>query len=106
MSINSRGKFSADFKSKVCIDALKERETIEVLCKKYDLHPTQLNLWKKEFLSKASLIFEKDAISTSSTNDALVQTLYANIGELKVANDFLKKSYYEINSRAKANDNK
>jgi transposase-like protein len=51
MSKISRRKFTADFKSKVCIEAIKEQQTIESLSKKYDLHPTQINTRKKEFIS-------------------------------------------------------
>jgi transposase-like protein len=92
MSKISRRKFSSDFKSKVCIEAIKEHQTIEALSKKYDLHPTQINTWKKEFLSNSSIVFEKEGSSiVSDEKEQLIQTLYAQIGELKVANDFLKK---------------
>ena len=92
MSKTSRRKFTAEFKSKVCVEALKEQQTIEALAKKYDLHPTQINTWKKEFLQNASVVFEKEGDSKQSDHEALTQALYAQIGELKVANDFLKKS--------------
>ena len=57
MTKQSRRKFTADFKSKVVIEALKERSTIEELAKKYEVHPTQINTWKREFLGKASSLF-------------------------------------------------
>lgn len=91
MSKTSRRKFSSEFKSKVCVEALRDRETIETLAKKYDVHPTQINTWKKEFLQKSSVIFEKESSREDANNEQLIQTLYAQIGELKVANDFLKK---------------
>ncbi|MBK9229181.1 MAG: transposase [Ignavibacteria bacterium] len=53
MGKQSRRKFSADFKAKVVIEALKERNTIEELAKKHELHPNQITTWKKEFLSNA-----------------------------------------------------
>ena len=43
MSKTSRRKFSSEFNSKVCIEAIKKQQTIESLAKKYDLHPTQIN---------------------------------------------------------------
>ena len=91
MSKTSRRKFAAEFKSKVCIEALKEQQTIEALAKKYDLHPTQINTWKKEFLGNSAAVFEKDGSKGTAENEQLIQALYAQIGELKVANDFLKK---------------
>lgn len=90
MSKTSRRKFTAAFKSKVCIEAIREQQTIESLSQKYDLHPTQINTWKKEFLSNSSVVFEKGE-KASDDKDQLIQALYAQIGEQKVAIDFLKK---------------
>ncbi len=87
----TRRKFTSQFKSKVCIEALQERQTIEALAKKYELHPNQINTWKKEFLEKSSQVFEKGKSPDVVNNEQLIQALYAQIGELKVANDFLKK---------------
>lgn len=91
MSKTSRRKFTAEFKSKVCIEAIKERQTIEALAKKYDLHPTQINTWKKDFLQNSPVVFEKEGHPGAEDKEQLIQALYAQIGELKVANDFLKK---------------
>jgi transposase-like protein len=91
MSKQSRRKFTSEFKSKVCIEAIREQQTIEALSKKHELHPTQINTWKKEFLNNMPVVFEKEGSVDNGTKDQLIQTLYAQIGELKVANDFLKK---------------
>jgi transposase-like protein len=91
MSKTSRRKFTAEFKSKVCIEAIKERHPIEALAKKYELHPTQINTWKKDFLQNSSAVFQKDGKAEVDDKEQLIQALYAQIGELKVANDFLKK---------------
>jgi transposase len=93
MSKTSRRKFTTEFKSKVCLEAIKEQQTIDALSKKHDLHPTQINTWKKEFLEKAATVFDKEGSAATDTadKDQLIQVLYAQIGELKVANDFLKK---------------
>ncbi|MBD0293589.1 MAG: transposase [Flavisolibacter sp.] len=96
MSKTSRRKFSAAFKSKVCIEAIKEQQTIEALAKKYELHPTQINTWKKEFLQQAAVVFEKEGQGSGNEKDQLIQALYAQIGEQKVAIDFLKKSYCKV----------
>lgn len=85
-----RRVFGDSFKSKVVLDALKERETIEVLAKKYDLLPTQISLWKSDAIKNISLLFStKKAIAPKE----LISTekLYAEIGQLKMENDYLKK---------------
>ena len=91
MSKQTRRKFKGDFKSKVVLEALKERSTIEELAKKYELHPNQINTWKKEFLSKAASVFDDKVNDADKAREADIETLYAKIGQLKVENDFLKK---------------
>ena len=76
----------------MCIEALKERQSIESLSKKYDLHPTQINTWKKEFLGNSAAVFEKEGKDNTTNTEQLIQALYAQIGEQKVAIDFLKKN--------------
>lgn len=92
MTKKSRRKFSGDFKAKVVLEALKERSTIEELARKYELHPTQINTWKREAAARLAGAFDADGghSSTEQQEDQL-EKLYAQIGQLKVENDFLKK---------------
>lgn len=95
MGNQSRSKFSAAFKTKVVLEALKESQTIEVLAKTYELRPNQITAWQKEFLAKAGGVFEaKDAPSQSSGPDP--KLLYARIGQLQVENMFLRKRLFSI----------
>lgn len=92
MTKKSRRKFSGDFKAKVVLEALKERNTMEELARKYELHPTQINTWKREAAAKLASAFDTEGSgsSTEQQEDQL-EKLYAQIGQLKVENDFLKK---------------
>ena len=54
-----RRKFSAAFKAKVALEAIKEKETLQQLASKFEVHPNQITLWKKEFLEGAEQIFSK-----------------------------------------------
>lgn len=93
MKKQTRRKFSAEFKAKIAVETLKERNTIEEIAKKYEIHPTQINTWKREFLENASLAFGGDEAAREEREDreTQVEKLYAQIGQLKVENDFLKK---------------
>jgi transposase-like protein len=93
MERKTRRKFSADFKAKVVIEALKERSTIEELARKYELHPNQITIWKKEFLEHAGVVFSKEVDISDEKKDqeALVENLYEQIGRQKMEIEWLKK---------------
>ena len=93
MEKKTRRKFGADFKAKLVIEALKERSTIEELSRKYEIHPTQINSWKREFLENAAVVFtdKQSLVEDGKQREEATEKLYAQIGQLKVENDFLKK---------------
>jgi transposase-like protein len=90
MKSTTRRKFSKDFKTKVVLESLKERESLESLAKKYELLPTQISAWKSQALENFSNVFSKD-LTDKTEKGVESQILYAQIGQLKVENDFLKK---------------
>lgn len=57
MEKKSRRKFSTDFKEKVVPEALKERNTVKELARRYEIHPNQIHILKKDFYNKASAVF-------------------------------------------------
>ena len=93
MERKPRRKFSADFKTKVVIEALKERNTIEEISRKYELHPNQITTWKKEFLANAASVFnsESDKSDVKEAQEAVIEKLYAQIGQREVEIAWLKK---------------
>ena len=93
MEKKSRRKFSADFKAKVVLESLKERHTLEELARKYELHPNQIGIWKKEFLAKAAMVFslDEDLAGDKKQKEDLIEKLYTQIGQQKVEIDWLKK---------------
>ncbi|MBP6985951.1 MAG: transposase [Alphaproteobacteria bacterium] len=91
--MKSRKKYTAAFKSQVALAAIKGDETIAALAQKYELHPTQINLWKKEALEGFSQIFEKPKPAAKKEEGAENDYLERKIGQLTIEIDFLKKKY-------------
>ena len=85
-----RRKFTAKFKTKVVLEALIERSTVQELAKKHELHPNQISKWKAEFLSKAESVFDSESKATDQEENT--EKLYKVIGQQKVEIDFLKKA--------------
>lgn len=93
MEKRNKRKFSSEFKAKVVLEALKESNTIEELARRYELHPNQISVWKKEFLSKAASVFsfaDKSDPDKKQQQDT-IEKLYQEIGKQKVEIDWLKK---------------
>ena len=92
--VRKRRNFNASFKSKVALEAIKGHRTINELAAKYKLHATQINLWKKQLLEGAELVFENgNGKKPQPVNSDEPQTaeLYEQIGRLKVQLEWLKK---------------
>ena len=72
-----RKNYTSGFKTKVVIEAIQERETIQEIGKKYNIHPNQISTWKTRFLSGASSVFEKGTVKddTEMENDFLKKVL-------------------------------
>ena len=85
-----RNKYSAEFKAKVALAALKNEETISELASRFGVHPTMINNWKRTLLKGAADIFDKGQKSRKQT-EAQMDELYRQIGRLQVERDFLSK---------------
>ena len=89
---NTRRKFTAKFKAQVSIEAIKERESMTDLAKRFEVHPAQITTLKREFLERTYQAF-------GGTSDAPKLTAleserddqYRKVGELEMQRDFLKK---------------
>jgi len=87
----TRRKFSNEFKAKVAMEALKERQSLPDLALKFEIHPTQINKWKKDFIDNASAAFDTKG-KRDDDDHVDVDHLYSKIGRLEIERDFLKKN--------------
>ena len=85
----SRRKFSSAFKAQVAIEALRERETLAELSKKFGVHAVMISKWKLEFLERSDTVFDNASAQVDIEEEK--QRLYAKIGQLEVERDWLKK---------------
>ncbi len=87
-----RKRFMAAFKSKVAIEALKGHKTTAELSSEFDVHPTQINEWKRQLVELSETAFnKKEPLRAQRALEGERDRLYAQIGKLQVEVDWLKK---------------
>jgi transposase-like protein len=73
------------------MEAIKNEKTLAELSKQFEINAVVISRWKAEMLENMAMVFERG--SSSVKDDQVdIEKLYAQIGQLKVENDFLKKS--------------
>jgi transposase len=92
MTKSKRNRYSAEFKAKVALEAIKGELTVSQLGAKYGVHQTMINSWKKQAIDNLPTAFEQKS-DVAKTSDAEVEKLHAKIGQLVVERDFLAKAF-------------
>jgi transposase len=92
MNKSTRRRYSAEFKAKVALEAIRGELTISQLGAKHGVHQTMINTWKKQAIDNLSTVFEGKP-ETGKTREADVEKLHAKIGQLVVERDFLAKAF-------------
>jgi transposase len=92
-------KWSASQKFEIAVLAIKNETTINDICKKYEVAPSQVYEWKKQLLEQGPELFgrnDKPKKAATVNNEREKDKLYAKIGQLTVERDFLKKSLHKL----------
>lgn len=87
-----RRKFTSKFKVKVVLEAIKEKDSLSEIANRHKIHPQQIRTWKRSFLEGADTFFGGEKKTMKSESEKEKDRYLRTIGELKVENDFLKKS--------------
>jgi transposase-like protein len=87
-----RKRYSAEFKARVALEAIKGHKTVNELASQYGVHPTQITHWKHQLQQEVPQIFSASRAKRAHDQDALQAQLYQQIGQLKVELDWLKKT--------------
>jgi len=87
-----RKRYSADFKAKVALEALKGELTLSQLAAKHGVHQTMIAAWKRQAIEGLASTFSGKAEAVQVTGEAELTRLHAKIGQLVVERDFLAKA--------------
>jgi transposase len=84
-------KRDAELKFKVALEALKGELSISQIASKFGIHPKQVTDWRDQLLNEGELVFTPKTSLRKTKTDLEKEDLIMKIGELTIANDFLKK---------------
>ena len=98
--------FTPEYKARIVIEVLQERNTMSEIGAREDISPNQLGNWRREFINCAHRVFsttrdERAANAIARAADEREQSLMAKIGQLTYELDWLKKKYDEHNKGRK-----
>ena len=89
-----RKRYTAEFKAKVALEALRGELTTAQLAARHGIHQTMVGEWKRQAMEGLTAVFAGKAAAQESakTAEADVEKLHAKIGQLLVERDFLAKA--------------
>ena len=88
MTRRKRRNHASAFKAKVALAAVKGERTLAELAGQFDVHPNQIQDWKKRLVEGAEDVFGVNAVEAQH-NEKGVEKRHAKIGQLAMENDFL-----------------
>ena len=92
-------QFTPKEKAEVALAAIKEQQTIAQISSLYQVHPTQIGLWKKQAKEGLAEVFSDKRKKENQRQNQLVEELYKIIGQKDTEVAWLKKKLSPFNTR-------
>ena len=87
-----RRRFTPEFKARVGLEALRERDSVQAIARRHELHPNQVSTWKRQLLEGLPEVFAgTPGRKAAQEHEAKIRDLHAKIGELTVERDFFRR---------------
>ena len=89
-----QSKYDAAFKAKVAMEAMKEKETLAELSKRFNLSPSKITQWKEEFIKNAFQAFERPVDNKREFKKVKAENerLLRKVGQMTIDCDFFAKA--------------
>lgn len=91
-------KWSSAAKFEIALQALKNETTLNEICKRYDVSPSQVHAWKKQLLEQGAQLFSKSDKTAKiiAEHEESKRVLYETVGQLTIERDYLKKCWSKL----------
>jgi len=97
--MRSRRSFSDKLKFDVVLEVLKGQRSITEIASQYEILPTLIGRWKKEFLDKGASVFSNGKSEADHEWEDERERLMKKIGEKEMELDFVKKNLKRLGIR-------
>ena len=97
--MRSRRSFSDKVKFEIVLEVLKGQRTLAEIAAQYEVLPTLISRWKKEFLEKGSSVFASVKSEAENDWEDERERLMKKIGEKEMELDFVKKNLKRLGIR-------
>lgn len=88
----TRKRYSAEFKARVALEAIRGELTLAELAARHGIHHTMIAAWKRQAVDGMASTFSGTGDAAKAASDAEVEKLHAKIGQLVVERDFLARA--------------
>ena len=99
--VRKRRIFSRDFKIEVIREIEQGTKQAEV-CRKHNLHPVLVNLWRREYHQSPETAFQEHG--KQYKDEAKIAELEQLVGKLYIENEFLKKTLIQLEKEENAEE--
>jgi transposase-like protein len=90
-----RRNHSPSFKAKVALAPLRGDKTMPKLAEQFDVHPNQIQEWRRKLLEQAGQLFERGSKPAGDADHQLKEH-HAKIGQLTMERDSLEQGLERI----------
>lgn len=87
-----RKRYTAEFKARVALEALRGELTVSQLVAKHGVHQTMVSAWKRQALDGLAGVFSGRQATKDTAREGELEQLHAKIGQLLMERDFLAKA--------------
>ena len=94
--MTTRRRFTADFKAKVALEALRGDRTVQEIASRHKVHPNQVSAWKRQAVEGLGSVFSGRSGTAGASHESEVHELHAKIGQLAVERDFLARGLARV----------
>jgi transposase len=91
----TRKRYSAEFKAKVAMEAIRGDLPLAELAAKHGVHHTMIGAWKRQAMDGMASLFDGGDQAAKASSEAEIEKLHAKIGQLLVERDFWQEPRHD-----------